>query len=113
MWCECEDAPYLVGFLNLLYQGVGYLMIPIQIISQAWSIVIGFFGIFRGIDLAAVIELIVIVYFGGTVVDWAQTGDYGAMFGFVGRVWGVANTMLYWSYWFVKAILDAVMGLIP
>jgi hypothetical protein len=106
-------VPALAGFLNLLYQGASFVTIPFQIIGQAWGTIVGMFSVFKGVNISQVIELIVIVYFGGTIVGWAETGNWGAMIDFVKKVWGVANTMMYWTFWLVKSIIDAVMGLIP
>jgi hypothetical protein len=106
-------VPDVIAALGFVAQAAGFIWIPISIVAAAWALIQSWFSVFKGVNTTQIIELVIIVWFGGTIMEWAESGDWGTMFNFTLRVWRIAQTILYWTYWLVRAIVDEIVAVIP
>jgi len=104
---------YLSGFLDWLLSIIDFAIYPFTIIGSAWRYITDSLGVFHGIYWNDIIVLFIVVVFGSSLMEAFGTGDTPFIIGLIRTTWGVASTLLLWTYRLARLIIDTILGLIP
>lgn len=105
---------WIFDVLKFTYGLIGIVFYPISAIIGAWDYILGTYGgIFKGADLQAMIEIVVIYIFVGWVLDNAEKGNGTAFLEAATMGWRIADSMAWWVWAIAKFFIDAAEGLIP
>lgn len=105
---------WIIDALKFTYGIISIVFYPINAIIGAWDyLIITYGGIFKGANLTAMIEIVVLYVFVGWVLDNAERGNGGAFLNAATMGWRIADSMAWWVWAIAKFFIDAIEGLIP
>jgi hypothetical protein len=104
----------IAGFLGFLGPLFSLLTIPFQIIGNAWNlIVVTYNAAFKGVDIGQLVELFLLLVFGLSIMGAVLTGDWPFIINMARQAWRIAEAILWWTYEFIRVVIDNIIGLIP
>lgn len=107
---------YVLDGLTLVSIALRYVGYPFEIISGAVGWIEGLFswlGPFSGQSAQEFVVIIVVLYFVGDIMSAAERGDTAHFISLAQGAWRILDTIMWWTYLFVKFIIDSIEGLIP
>jgi len=101
---------YLTVLLSFMYDLVGYLTYPFQIIGLAFGYLTDIWNQTFGTtsNPREVAAIIIIIVFGGVTLDAIAKGDWGYLARLAGTTWRIANTIIQWGFQIMMFFVNLV-----
>lgn len=108
----------LIQVLTFIVNNISqFILVPFNIIGQTWANTLVLLSAFTkylpAADIPILIELYIIITLGLSVFEALATGDWPYIIRLTRQVWGIANTIFYWTWALAKILIDTIEGLIP
>lgn len=105
---------YVLDALQVFAKGLSFLGTIFGTLTSAYgTISSAYTSVFKGQSLQEMILIIVLLVFVGDIMNAAERGDTMHFVHLAQGAWGIAQTVMWWTYLFVKFIIDSIEGIIP
>ena len=104
-----------IAIVKIIYADIGLVLVPFEVIGNAYGFIKSSFGtLLGGVNSGALIEVMVIFFFCSWFFSTIESKNPAeGLAKMASTAWHILDTMLVWTWYIAKMLIDAIEGLIP